>query len=249
MGRVEGKVAIVTGAASGIGASAARALAREGARIVIADVVTAMGEEVAASCGANARYMHHDVASKASWQKVVAETEHLFGPVSVLVNNAGIIRYGMIEVHTEEDFRRVIEVNQIGVFLGMKSVIGSMRRASGGSIVNISSAAGLVGAANAVAYTASKFAVRGMTKVAAIELAADGIRVNSVHPGMIYTPMAQMDVSAESEAVSNKMLADTPAGRWGSPDEIANMVLMLASDESSFATGAEFVVDGGLTCG
>lgn len=249
MRRVENKVAIVTGAAGGIGASVARALAREGAKVILADVSDQAGQQVANACGADAHYLHHDVVSEGDWQKLVAEAEERFGPVSILVNNAGIVRYGMIEVHAEEDFRRVIDVNQIGVFLGMKSVIGSMKRAGGGSIVNMSSAAGIVGAANAVAYTASKFAVRGMTKVAAIELAADNIRVNSVHPGMILTPMSSMpDVSAESEAVIQKMLDDTPAGRWGKPDEIANIVLMLASDEASFATGAEFVVDGGLTC-
>lgn len=249
MGRVENKVAIVTGGAGGIGASIAHVLAREGAKVMIADVADPAGQEVAKSCGADTRYLHHDVVNESDWQKLVAETERHFGPVTILVNNAGIVRYGLIEEHDEQDFRRVIDVNQIGVFLGMKSVIGSMKRAGGGSIVNMSSVAGIIGAANSVGYTASKFAVRGMTKVAAIELAADKIRVNSVHPGMTLTNMSNAPgISAETEAVLQKLLDDTPAARWGQPEEIANIVLMLASNESSFVTGAEFVVDGGLTC-
>ncbi|MEJ7935789.1 glucose 1-dehydrogenase [Sphingobium sp. AN558] len=245
-GRLENKVAIVTGGAGGIGTAVARAFSREGAKVMLADVADQAGQEVARSCGPDTRYSHLNVADENEWLEVVAETERHFGPVGILVNNAGIVRHGPLEIHREDDFRQVIEVNQIGVFLGMKSVVASMKRAGSGSIINLSSVAGLIGAANAIGYTASKFAVRGMTKVAAIELAPANIRVNSVHPGVTRTPLT--DLSPEDRPVLERMLAETPAGRWAEPEEIANIILMLASDESSFATGAEFVVDGGMTC-
>ena len=184
--------------------------------------------------------------SRAADKRAITETEKAFGPVSVLINNAGMIAYGSIEEMDESVYRRVIDVNQLSVFLGMKSVIPSMKRAGGGSIINISSVAGLIGARHALPYTASKFAVRGMSKAAAIELAPDNIRVNSVHPGMIITPMTEP--TPESEASINEFIAATPARRWGEPDEVANVVLLLASDESCFSTGAEFIVDGGISC-
>lgn len=246
MGRVSGKVAIVTGAAQGMGAAHARRLVDEGAQVVLTDVLDSIGEATASSLGENARYLHHDVTKEDEWQRVVRATEETFGPVSVLVNNAGIVAYGAIEQMEERDYRRVIDVNQVAVFLGMKSVIASMKRAAGGSIINISSVAGLFGASHVLAYTASKFAVRGMSKSAAIELAPYNIRVNSVHPGMITTPMTAP--TPESEASITRFIAATPAARWGEPDEVANVVLLLASDESRFSTGAEFVVDGGISC-
>ncbi|CAB3735806.1 glucose 1-dehydrogenase [Paraburkholderia rhynchosiae] len=246
MGRVSGKVAIVTGAARGMGAAHARRLIEEGAKVMLTDVLDAEGEETAASLGESARYLHHDVTKEDQWQRVVGETEEAFGPVSVLVNNAGIVAHSPIEVMEERDYRRVIDVNQVSVFLGMKSVIASMKRAGGGSIINISSVAGLFGAAEVLAYTASKFAVRGMSKSAAIELAPYNIRVNSVHPGLISTPMTVS--TPESEASTAQFIAATPAGRPGEPDEVANVVLLLASDESRFSTGAEFIVDGGISC-
>ncbi|MDB5970044.1 MAG: 3-oxoacyl-ACP reductase [Hydrocarboniphaga sp.] len=246
MGRVGGKVAIVTGAARGMGASHARRLVAEGAKVVLTDVLDAEGEATARALGGNARYLHQDVTSEAQWQQIVSDTEAAFGPVSVLVNNAGIASWGALETLKEADYRRIIDINQVSVFLGMKSVLPSMKRAGGGSIVNISSSAGLVGVPQCLAYVASKFAVRGMTKTAAIEFAPYNIRVNSIHPGFIRTLMAVP--GPESEALLAGVVAATPAHRMGDPDEVSSIVLMLASDEARFSTGAEFVVDGGLTC-
>lgn len=246
MDRVKGKVAIVTGAARGMGAAHARRLIDEGARVMLTDVLDADGEATAKALGPNARYLHHDVANEAEWQRVVDATEQAFGPVSVLVNNAGIVMHGPLESTTEADFRRVIDINQLGVFFGMKSVIASMKRAGGGAIVNISSAAGIIGGPMTIAYCASKFAVRGMTKSAAIELAPLNIRVNSVHPGIIRTAMTTPPPGAEDPLAAVALM--TPAGRVGDVDEVANVVLMLATDESRFTTGAEFIVDGGMTC-
>lgn len=246
MNRVAGKVAILTGAARGMGAAHARRLVEEGARVMLTDVLVAEGEATARALGDAARFRHHDVTSEVEWKRIVAETEKSFGPVTVLINNAGIVSLGPIEQTAESEYRRVIDVNQVGVFLGMKTVLHSMRRAGGGSIINVSSTAGLVGAPNSMAYTASKFAVRGMTKAAASEFAPYRIRVNSVHPGTIRTPMVVS--SEESKAAIDTLVARTPAARIGEPEEVSSIVLMLASDESSFCTGAEFVVDGGLTC-
>lgn len=247
MNRVCGKIAIVTGAARGLGAAHSRRLIEEGAKVMLTDVLDDEGAAMAMALGPNAIFMHHDVTKEGEWQCVVAKTEAAFGPVSVLVNNAGIGSGGeLIEVLDEEKYRRTIDVNQVGVFLGMKTVIPSMKRAGGGSIINISSMAGIVGFANCLAYCASKFAVRGMTKVAAIELAPFNIRVNSIHPGIIRTPLTE--TTAENRDIIAAGIAATPAGRVGEPDEIASVVLMLASDEARFATGAEFVIDGGSTC-
>ena len=246
MGRVSGKVAIVTGAARGMGAAHARRLIEEGAKVMLTDVLDAEGEATAKSLGANAMYRHHDVTSEGEWQRIVAETEAAFGPINVLVNNAGIVIHCPADQMEESAYRRVIDVNQVSVFLGMKSILASMKRAGGGSIINISSAAGIIGGPGTLAYTASKFAVRGMTKSAAIEFAPHNIRVNSVHPGVIRTPMTAPPPGAEDQLAA--VAAMTPAGRVGEPDEVANVVLMLATDESRFSTGAEFIVDGGLTC-
>ena len=246
MGRVNGKVAIVTDAARGLGAAHARQLVEQGARVMLTDVLDAEGQATAAALGDQARYMHHDVTNEQEWQQVINATEDAFGPVSVLVNNAGTVAYSPIETMLESEYRRVIDVNQVSVFLGMKTVIPSMVLAGSGSIINISSVAGLIGAGYALAYTASKFAVRGMTKAAAVELAPRNIRVNSVHPGLIMTPMTQP--TPESEAIVAQFIAGTPLARAGTPDEVASIVLWLASDESSFSTGAEFIVDGGISC-
>ena len=245
-GRVSGKVAIVTGAARGMGAEHARRLIEEGAKVMLTDVLDNEGEATVRALGANARYLHHDVTNEAEWKRIVAETEAAFGPVSVLINNAGIVILTPIEALDEAEYRRVIDVNQVGVFLGMKSVLPSMKRAGGGSIINISSIAGLIGSANALAYTASKFAVRGMTKSAAVEFAPCNIRVNSIHPGTIRTPMT--DPLLESKEMVAAIVTSVPAGRVGEPSEVVNVALLLASDESRFSTGAEFVVDGGYTC-
>lgn len=247
MGRVSGKVVIVTGAARGLGAAFARRLVEEGAKVMLTDVLESEGLATAQALGSNARFLRHDVTQEAEWKRIVEATEGAFGPVSVLINNAGIATYHPTETLEEKDYRRVIDVNQVSVFLGMKTVLPSMKRAGGGAMINISSVAGLVGGpANALAYNASKFAVRGMTKAAAIEFAPDNIRVNSVHPGAIRTLMSVP--TPESEGLLETFLAGTPAARIGEPEEVANLVLLLASDEARFSTGAEFVIDGGMSC-
>lgn len=244
MGRTDAKVAIVTGAAQGLGAAIAGRLVEEGAYVVIADILEE-GRAVAAELGSKAAYMRLDVRHETEWASVIAQAEALFGPVNVLVNNAAISPTEDLETTSEADYRRIVDVNQVGVFLGIKSVIPSMKRAGGGSIVNISSVAGLVGLARKTGYVATKFAVRGMTKSAAIELAKYQIRVNSVHPGKMQTPMA---AAATDTGLSSLMNNRTPAGRAAIPVEIANVVVMLASDEARFCTGAEIAVDGGFTC-
>ena len=192
MGRVNNKVVIVTGAAKGMGAAFAEKLVSEGAYVVLTDVDVEAGQKLASEIGGNAYFMRLDVASEAEWREVIRVTEARFGYVSVLVNNAGIVSYAAVEVLEESDFRRIIDVNQVGVFLGMKSVFGSMKSAGGGSIINMSSVAGLVGNPNLLSYTATKFAVRGMTKTAAIEFAPHNVRVNSIHPGTNGTKLSAL---------------------------------------------------------
>ena len=242
-GRVAHKVAIVTGAARGQGAAEARLLAQEGARVVLGDT---RDEELASTAsslrdaGHDVRAMHLDVTSQESWREVVRSAEEAYGPVTVLVNNAGIYELGGAESAELEEWHRVIAVNQTGTFLGMKAVIPSMRRGGGGSIVNISSVHGLIGSPHGIAYHASKGAVRLMTKQAAVEYGPEGIRVNSLHPGVIHTPMnAGFDLS--------ELIAGTPLRRGARPEEMAMAVLFLASEEASFITGAEIAVDGGMT--
>lgn len=246
MGRLDGKVAIITGAARGMGESHARRFVAEGAKVVMTDRSEAQGRAIADELGANALFVPHDVTDAAQWSEVVAAAEKAFGPVTILVNNAGIL--GPIAKTAdlaEADYLHVCAVNQHSVFLGMQAVLPSMLRAGRGSIVNISSIAGLV--ANygfpSLAYVASKFAVRGMTKATAIEYGPNNIRVNSVHPGFILTPMM---VEATDE-VGGEALAQIPLGRLADPGEVTQVVLFLASDDSSYVTGAEHVVDAGMT--
>lgn len=247
MGRLEGKIAIVTGAARGMGASHSRYFVREGARVVLTDTRVAEGQALAEELGENALFVEQDVTKASDWQRIVSVAEDAFGPVNVLVNNAGILGAMAATADiSEEDYLRVIAVNQHSVYLGMHALIPSMLRAGGGSIVNISSIAGLV--ANygfpSLAYVASKFAVRGMTKAAAVEYGPQGIRVNSVHPGFIMTPMM---VEATNEE-GGDALALIPLRRIAEPEEVSNLVLFLASDESSYISGAEHVIDAGMTC-
>jgi 3alpha(or 20beta)-hydroxysteroid dehydrogenase len=244
MGRVSGKVVIVTGGAGGLGSAFAERLVDEGARVVLTDVRDDAGEAIAKRLGRNASFLHHDVTLEEEWSGVISKTLKLFGSISTLVNNAGVVSYGPIQETSEASYRRVIDINQLSVFLGIKAVLPAMRDRGGGSIINISSVAGMVGVPQALSYTASKFAVRGMTKSAALELAPFNIRVNSIHPGIIDTAMA---ASSQSEDVHTAAVSVTPAGRIGNPIEVANMVLLLASNELEFATGAEFVIDGGFT--
>jgi 3alpha(or 20beta)-hydroxysteroid dehydrogenase len=242
-GRLEGKVALISGGARGQGAAEARLFAAEGAKVVIGDVLDDEGAATAASLGDDAAYLHLDVTDEANWRSVVAEAEARFGPVTVLVNNAGVLSWGPLDGIPVEEFERVMRINVTGVFLGMKTVAGAMEKAGGGSIVNTSSTSGLTGLPYLGAYVASKWAVRGLTKTAAIDLGPKGIRVNSVHPGGIDTPMI---AGTATDAPFYRRL---PVPRLGSPDEVARAVLFLASDEASYTTGAELAIDGGATCG
>ncbi len=247
MGRLEGKVVIVTGASQGMGAEHVRRCVSEGARVVAADIDVARGEALVAELGANAHFINFDVTSSAGWKAAIAETEARFGPVTVLVNNAGIV--GSVSACAdldEDEYLRICAINQTSVFLGMKHVIPSMKKAGGGSIVNISSISGIVaifGTPN-VAYAASKFALRGLTKQAAIEYGGDNIRVNSVHPGYIRTKMMTELLTDEQIVVAS---ASVPIKRVGEPSDVSLLVIYLASDESGFTTGSEHVIDGGLT--
>ncbi|HZR14550.1 MAG TPA: glucose 1-dehydrogenase [Acidimicrobiia bacterium] len=247
MGRLDGKVALITGAARGQGEAEARLFAREGARVVLADVLDDDGARVARDIGDDARYEHLDVGDETEWTTVVDATTRAFGSLDVLVNNAGILRHHVIEDHPLDEYLDVIRVNQVGCFLGMRAAVPAMRASGGGSIVNTASVAGLVGNAGLVAYTASKFAVRGMTKVAAVELGRYGIRVNSIHPGGVDTAMVRTGVFGDRDP--STAYSYLPLGRIGTVDEVAAMALFLASDESSFSTGSEFVLDGGSTAG
>jgi 3alpha(or 20beta)-hydroxysteroid dehydrogenase len=244
MGRLAGKVALVTGAAGGQGAAAARRFVAEGAKVVLADVADEPGKALAEELGAH--YRHLDVSEEDGWTAAVEETFETYGPVTVLVNNAGILHMAPLVETSLADYERVVRVNQIGTFLGMRAVVPGMVEAGGGSIVNVSSVEGLRAAPMLTAYTASKFAIRGMTKVAALELARKGVRVNSVHPGVVETgllPAALGGVEVDLSYVAKRV----PMRRVAAPAEIAELVLFLASEESSYCTGGEFVADGGVT--
>ena len=241
-----GKVALVTGGARGAGAEIARRFVADGARVVVADVLDDEGKQVADALGESAAYVHLDVTSEEQWADAVATAERTFGKLDVVVNNAGILAFALIEHCTLDDFKRVLDVNLVGTFLGIKTGVPALRRAGGGSIVNISSTEGLGGTAMVGAYTASKFGVRGITKAAALEVGAEGIRINSVHPGPIDTPMIR-SMGLDDSTIG--LLGEKVAGlkRVAQPHEVAAVVAFLASDDSSYCTGAEFVVDGGAT--
>jgi 3alpha(or 20beta)-hydroxysteroid dehydrogenase len=253
VGRLDGKVALITGGARGMGKSHVRHFAAEGARVVFGDVLDAKGAAVAAQLGPGCcRYVHHDVTSEADWAAAVATTLEAFGRLDVLVNNAGVLRFGSIADMPLADFRHIMDVNAVGCWLGMKAVIGPMTAAGGGSIINISSVEGFTGAAGLSAYSASKFAIRGMTKVAAQELGHFGIRVNSVHPGGVLTSMvleaAETRATREADDGAD-FIKSMPLARFAEPAEISRLVAFLASDEASYSTGSEFVADGGILSG
>lgn len=245
MGRLSGKVALITGAARGQGAIAAQMFVAEGASVMLADVLDDQGRAVAAGLQ-TAEYISLDVGDEAAWERAVAATIERFGRIDILINNAAIFRSASIESTTVEFFNEMTRVNQLGVLLGMKTVVPHMKKQGGGSIVNISSVAGLIGSGNLAAYTASKWAVRGMTKVAALELADFGIRVNSVHPGLIDTDMVRGGVGSTRTEMLTKGI---PLARVGRVEEPPQLMLFLASDESSYCTGGEYVCDGGYTAG
>lgn len=239
MDRLSDNVVIITGGANGIGEASARLAIAEGAKVVITDIDEEKGQKLATDLGAAALFVKHNVADKDDWERVIAETTSTFGAISGLVNNAGIVGPNdtALEDVSDEDFRKVFDVNVYSVFKGMQVAAKSMKNSGGGSIVNLSSTAGLVGSVPVSPYVTTKFAVRGLTKAAALEWAEHNIRVNSVHPGGINTNIEVFDA----------VKSTTPMGRIAEPREVANMILFLLSDESSFSTGSEFVVDGGFT--
>ena len=246
MSRLSGKIAIITGASQGMGASHARCFVAQGAKVILGDVNEEGGAKLASELGRDALFVKQDVASKADWETIVKLGQERFGHINVLVNNAGIIGALASTVDlTEQEYQRICSINQTAVFLGMQAVIPGMLQIGGGSIVNISSVAGMVaiyGSPN-VAYVASKFAVRGMTKQVAVEYGDRNIRVNSVHPGYIKTPM----MAAATDENGGEAIKQIPLKRMAESSEVSNLVIFLASDESSFITGTEHVIDGGMT--
>jgi NAD(P)-dependent dehydrogenase (short-subunit alcohol dehydrogenase family) len=259
--RLVGKVAIVTGGASGIGAETARVFAKHGAKVLLTDSNSALGKSVAteiSGSGGSAIFAPHDVCDEAQWASIIAQAEKSYGRIDILCNIAGIsgrdpqlnmqasVTAGpRLAEQTLEQWNRVMEINATGVFLGMKAAIPAMRRAAGGSIINISSICGIIGSHANAAYHASKGAVRILSKAAAIQYAPDKIRVNSVHPGFVDTPMTKPGHS--NPEVARQRIAVTPLGRFGTPADIAAGCLYLASDEASWVTGSELVIDGGMT--
>lgn len=244
MGRLDNKVAIVTGGAQGQGAEIVRRFVAEGAKVVIADVAKEAGQALADELGEGAHFAAHDVSDAASWATLVDDANERFGPVNVLANNAGILRFGEIERMPTDEVELIWRVNQLGTFLGMQAVTRTMRKNGGGSIINASSIEGLAGMPACTAYAATKWAIRGMTKCAAMELGPKGIRVNSVHPGMIDTPMTRVH---GGDAAMEYGASKVPLGRVGYPEDIAPLYVFLASDESAYINGAEIAIDGGVT--
>lgn len=247
MSRLQGKTAIITGAARGMGAATAELFVAEGAKVVIADVLTDEGEALAKRLGGNARFVQHDVTDEASWQRVLQAGIDLGGAVDVLVNNAGVLMFKTLQQTEKADFERVLSINLTGTFLGVRSIGAHMLERGRGSIVNISSVDGMKAANGLGAYCSSKWGIRGLTKVAAMEYGHKGVRVNSVHPGGVDTAMG--NPYAEDKAAVNQRYQMVPMQRVGEPNEVAQTSLFLASDESSYLCGAEITVDGGMTTG
>lgn len=240
MGRVTGKIALISGGARGMGAAHARALVDEGAHVVIGDLLDEAGQALATDLGPSAHYVHLDVTDKQQWIDAVAATNTTFGPVNVLINNAGIANGNLLTDFELSEWQRILDINLTGTFLGCQAVAQTMIDNKAGSIINISSVEGYRGSPGLHGYTATKFAVRGLTKSVALELAPHGVRVNSVHPGLIRTDM--------TAGIPEDFL-QIPLGRAADPAEVSALVLYLASDESSYSTAAEFLIDGGLIAG
>ncbi|GGG34808.1 3-alpha-hydroxysteroid dehydrogenase [Caldovatus sediminis] len=243
MGRFDGKVVLISGGARGQGAAEARMLVAEGGRVVLGDLLEAEGRALAAELGPSALFLRQDVTEEADWARAVAAAVEAFGALHGLVNNAGIYVPRTLMETDAALFERHMRVNQLGCFLGMKAVVPAMERAGGGAIVNISSVAGLRGSPGAIAYSATKWALRGMTKAAALDLAPRGIRVNSVHPGPIDTEMLKVRTPEQNRA----RVELVPMKRMGTAEEVAKLVLFLLSDDSAYITGAEVAIDGGAT--
>jgi len=240
-----GKVALISGGARGVGAAEARLFVDLGARVVIGDVLDDVGAATAEGLGSGAVCCHLDVTDPDSWQQAVATAVHVFGTLDVLVNNAGRFELGTMEDTTLDSYHRLVAVNQTGTFLGMQAAAPALRAGGGGAIVNTASAAGLTGTAGLFAYNATKWAIRGMTRTAALELGVDGIRVNVVLPGSLDTEMTRGQATEGREA----FFAGLPVPRQGQPDDVAHVVAFLASDHAAYCTGSEIVVDGGLSAG
>ena len=247
MNRLEKKVALVTGGARGLGAAAVRMMIKEGAQVVFGDVLDAEGEALQEELGDSAVFVHMDVTEQSDWNAAIERAE-AFGPLNVLVNNAAVVHMAALSETTDEDYMRVFKINQFGTFIGIRSVIEPMKRAGSGSIINVSSIDGLHSAAGLSAYSSTKWAVRGLTKNAAIELGQYGIRVNSVHPGGMYTAMGGSEF-ASVEDLNESTYSRFPIPRVGMPEEVAQLILFLATDEASYSTGSEFVADGGWFTG
>ncbi|WP_418956502.1 glucose 1-dehydrogenase [Streptomyces tritici] len=241
MSALDGKVVIVTGAARGQGAAEAALLTAAGARVVLTDVREEEGRAVAAELGDAAVFVRHDVTSRDDWARVAATAAERYGRLDALVNNAALWRTAPVQEETAETFELLLRVNLLGPFLGLRAVLPALREAGGGSVVNVSSTAGLVGIPGHAAYGSSKFGLRGLTRSSALDLAPFGIRVNSVHPGAIDTPM--------TASVAGRDWSHVPLGRMGRPEEVGELIVFLVSDASSYVTGTEFTVDGGLTTG
>lgn len=249
MGKLDGKVALITGAARGQGEAEARLFAAEGAKVVLGDVLDEPGKRVAESIGAAAIYLHHDVATEESWKAAIGAAVSKWGRLDILINNAGILHIAAIVQLELADYMRVVNVNQVGCLLGMKHAIPVMAKTGGGSIVNISSTAGFEGQPGLAAYVSTKWAIRGMTKCAAIECGSLGIRVNSIHPGAINTHMGRSDAKGFETIDPVNIFKKLPLGRVGEPIEVAKLALFLSSDDSSYCTGGEYTADGGWLTG
>ena len=247
MNRLENKVALVSGGARGLGAATVRLMVAEGAKVVFGDILDAEGEALADELGAAAEFLHMDVTEQSDWDAAIERAQSI-GPLNVLVNNAAVVHMAALTETTDEDYLRVFKINQFGTFLGIRSVVEPMKAAGSGSIINVSSIDGLHSAAGLSAYSSTKWAVRGLTKNAAIELGQYGIRVNSVHPGGMYTAMGGSERSSVEE-LNQSTYARFPIPRVGQPEEVAQVILFLATDEASYSTGSEFVADGGWFAG
>lgn len=244
MGRLDNKVAVITGAAGGMGASHAELFVKEGAKVIVADFNAEVGQKFADQLGENAAFVKIDVSSEEDWKNLIDKTEEVFGPIDILVNNAGITNYDSVQEIDYKTYERIMKINSDSVLLGMKYVFPSMKKTKSGSIVNVSSLAGQFSLENLAAYTSSKFAVRGLTKSAVLDFGKYNIRANAIFPGVIRTAITEQE---DTKAVIAAFTEKIPLKRIAEPAEISNLVLFLASDESSYISGAEVVIDGGLT--